>query len=93
MASSRFILVAVLLILCMTLDSSEGKDRFLSSVDCGPKCNARCSKHSRPNVCVRACTTCCYRCSCVPPGTYGNRELCGRCYTDMTTHGKRLKCP
>ncbi|RID43462.1 hypothetical protein BRARA_I00324 [Brassica rapa] len=33
------------------------------------------------------------RCKCVPPGTYGNREKCGRCYTNMTTHGGRPKCP
>ncbi|CAI0386469.1 unnamed protein product [Linum tenue] len=63
------------------------------SLDCGGKCNARCSAHSRPNVCVRACNTCCYRCNCVPPGTSGNRELCGRCYTDMITHGNKPKCP
>nr|GMD25858.1 gibberellin-regulated protein 3-like [Ipomoea batatas] len=62
-------------------------------VDCGGLCKSRCSVHSRPNVCTRACGTCCVRCKCVPPGTSGNREACGKCYTDMTTHGNRLKCP
>ncbi|KAJ0100367.1 hypothetical protein Patl1_22020 [Pistacia atlantica] len=33
------------------------------------------------------------RCKCVPPGTYGNRELCGKCYTDMTTRNNKPKCP
>ncbi|RDX58719.1 Snakin-2, partial [Mucuna pruriens] len=61
--------------------------------DCGGLCNSRCSAHSRPNVCHRACNTCCMRCKCVPPGTSGNRELCGTCYTDMTTHGNKTKCP
>ncbi|KAM7268570.1 hypothetical protein ACFE04_010736 [Oxalis oulophora] len=61
--------------------------------DCAPLCGKRCSLHSRPNVCKRACITCCSRCKCVPPGTYGNRELCGKCYTDMTTKDKKLKCP
>ncbi|KAG5229931.1 snakin [Salix suchowensis] len=53
----------------------------------------RCSLHSRPNMCTRACGTCCARCKCVPPGTSGNREVCGTCYTDMTTHGNKTKCP
>ncbi|KAA8540861.1 hypothetical protein F0562_024824 [Nyssa sinensis] len=63
------------------------------SLDCGGLCNHRCSQHSRPNLCKRACGTCCVRCKCVPPGTSGNRELCGSCYTDMTTHRNKTKCP
>ncbi|KAL7153403.1 hypothetical protein ABFS83_04G166600 [Erythranthe nasuta] len=62
-------------------------------VDCDGQCKERCSLHSRQNVCLRACGTCCVRCKCVPPGTFGNREICGKCYTDMTTHGNRTKCP
>ncbi|XP_043812772.1 gibberellin-regulated protein 11 isoform X1 [Manihot esculenta] len=61
--------------------------------DCAGLCQVRCSLHSRPNVCTRACGTCCFRCKCVPPGTSGSRELCGKCYTDMTTHANRTKCP
>ncbi|OMO78174.1 Leucine-rich repeat, ribonuclease inhibitor subtype [Corchorus capsularis] len=72
----------------------KGPNRKLFSfVDCGGLCKARCSLHSRQNVCMRACGTCCARCRCVPPGTSGNRHICGRCYTDMTTHGKKQKCP
>ncbi|KAI4343783.1 hypothetical protein L6164_011092 [Bauhinia variegata] len=67
--------------------------RLMEEVDCGGLCKARCSVHSRPNLCKRACGTCCVRCKCVPPGTSGNRELCGTCYADMTTHGNRTKCP
>ncbi|RVX08779.1 Gibberellin-regulated protein 14 [Vitis vinifera] len=62
-------------------------------LDCIPLCDQRCKAHSRKNICVRACMTCCDRCKCVPPGTYGNREKCGKCYTDMTTHGNKPKCP
>ncbi|RVW46603.1 Gibberellin-regulated protein 14 [Vitis vinifera] len=62
-------------------------------LDCVPLCDQRCKAHSRKNICVRACMTCCDRCKCVPPGTYGNREKCGKCYTDMTTHGNKPKCP
>ncbi|KGN59629.1 gibberellin-regulated protein 14 [Cucumis sativus] len=60
---------------------------------CYPECGRRCQLHSRKKICLRACLTCCDRCKCVPPGTYGNREVCGKCYTDMTTHGSRSKCP
>ncbi|XP_009594361.1 gibberellin-regulated protein 1 [Nicotiana tabacum] len=64
-----------------------------SQLDCGGLCKYRCSLHSRPKVCIRACGTCCLRCKCVPPGTFGNREMCGKCYTEMTTHGNKTKCP
>ncbi|XP_028793131.1 gibberellin-regulated protein 14-like isoform X1 [Neltuma alba] len=64
-----------------------------SNKDCVPLCEYRCQLHSRKRVCMRACTTCCERCKCVPPGTFGNREVCGKCYTDMLTHGDRPKCP
>ncbi|XP_071927707.1 gibberellin-regulated protein 11-like [Coffea arabica] len=67
--------------------------RLLPLMDCRGLCKVRCSLHSRPNLCSRACGTCCLRCKCVPPGTAGNREMCGKCYTDMTTHGNRTKCP
>ncbi|CAI9757477.1 unnamed protein product [Fraxinus pennsylvanica] len=50
-------------------------------LDCGGLCKYRCSQHSRQNLCTRACGTCCVRCKCVPPGTSGNREMCGTCYT------------
>ncbi|KAE8668608.1 Gibberellin-regulated protein 9 [Hibiscus syriacus] len=61
--------------------------------DCIPLCGERCKLHSRTNLCMRACITCCDRCKCVPPGTYGNREMCGKCYTDMKTHNNKPKCP
>ncbi|KAI6671246.1 hypothetical protein NL676_006131 [Syzygium grande] len=64
-----------------------------STADCVPLCDQRCKLHSRKRLCMRACMTCCDRCKCVPPGTYGNQEMCGKCYTDMTTHGNRVKCP
>ncbi|KAK7411535.1 hypothetical protein VNO78_02969 [Psophocarpus tetragonolobus] len=71
----------------------DGNRRLMQVIDCGGLCKTRCSAHSRPNVCIRACGTCCLRCKCVPPGTSGNREVCGTCYTDMTTHGNKTKCP
>nr|VDD64556.1 unnamed protein product [Brassica oleracea] len=61
-------------------------------VHCGSACVARCRLSSRPNLCHRACGTCCARCNCVPPGTYGNYDKC-QCYATLTTHGGRRKCP
>ncbi|XP_022858014.1 gibberellin-regulated protein 11-like, partial [Olea europaea var. sylvestris] len=59
---------------------------------CGKECGRRCQLSSRPNLCHRACGTCCKRCNCVPPGTAGNQDVCP-CYAKMTTHGGRKKCP
>ncbi|KAH9709146.1 GASA-like protein [Citrus sinensis] len=100
-ASAWNSLVRFLINILLTLhaDTQRGQEvkganrRLLTSVDCVGLCRVRCSLHSRPNVCTRACGTCCARCNCVPPGTSGNREMCGRCYTDMTTHGNKTKCP
>ncbi|XP_073316376.1 snakin-2-like [Primulina huaijiensis] len=97
-SSSRKIILAALLIFFLSqvgIEEVKGavNRRLLPYIDCGGLCEARCSLHSRPNLCTRACGTCCARCKCVPPGTSGNRELCGTCYTDMTTHGNKTKCP
>ncbi|XP_071691459.1 snakin-2-like [Rutidosis leptorrhynchoides] len=61
-------------------------------IDCGQACAARCKLSKRPNLCNRACGTCCGRCNCVPSGTSGNSESCA-CYANMTTHGNIKKCP
>ncbi|KAK8512111.1 hypothetical protein V6N13_097214 [Hibiscus sabdariffa] len=70
-----------------------GNRRLMQDIDCGGLCKQRCSLNSRPNRCNRACGTCCLRCKCVPPGTSGNREVCGTCYTGMVTRGNVTKCP
>ncbi|GER42306.1 gibberellin-regulated family protein [Striga asiatica] len=62
------------------------------TIDCGALCKVRCSLSSRPNLCKRACGTCCSRCSCVPPGTSGNYGACP-CYYKLTTRGNKRKCP
>uniref|UniRef100_A0A7C9D5R9 Gibberellin regulated protein n=1 Tax=Opuntia streptacantha TaxID=393608 RepID=A0A7C9D5R9_OPUST len=61
-------------------------------IDCKAACIARCSMSKRPNLCQRACGSCCHRCNCVPPGTYGNYDACP-CYASLTTRGNRRKCP
>ncbi|EEC77433.1 hypothetical protein OsI_16229 [Oryza sativa Indica Group] len=62
-------------------------------VYCVGACDARCSEHSHKKRCSRSCLTCCSACRCVPAGTAGNRETCGRCYTDWVSHNNMTKCP
>ncbi|XP_008803456.1 snakin-2 [Phoenix dactylifera] len=107
MAPSRFLIASLLLLLFAfylaeprlvsesEMLASEGSGRSLLSnvsINCGEACSARCRLSSRPNLCKRACGTCCSRCNCVPPGTYGNYETCP-CYAALTTHGGARKCP
>ncbi|KAL7156050.1 hypothetical protein ABFS83_03G117100 [Erythranthe nasuta] len=66
--------------------------RHPRTINCSYECSRRCSKASRKKICLRACNTCCARCHCVPPGTYGNKDLCP-CYASQRTHGNRPKCP
>ncbi|KAL5557889.1 hypothetical protein UlMin_034100 [Ulmus minor] len=103
MAFSK-VLIASLLVSVFVLNLVEAKatvngnaansDNYAPKpkIDCGAACDARCTLSSRPHLCKRACGTCCQRCSCVPPGTSGNQEVCP-CYYNMTTRGGKRKCP
>ncbi|ONK55545.1 uncharacterized protein A4U43_UnF1930 [Asparagus officinalis] len=103
MASSRFLLASLLFIVLASyvvdahrvLESQKLTSKgpgASAGINCGELCAIRCSKSSRPNLCKRACGTCCARCNCVPKGTYGNEDSCP-CYATMTTHGGAHKCP
>ncbi|KAL4650176.1 hypothetical protein ACB092_01G067800 [Castanea dentata] len=99
-------LIAPLLISLLLLHLAESYQKVITTmvespspspsppqkIDCDDGCDARCQLSSRPNLCKRACGTCCARCDCVPPGTSGNYDVCP-CYANMTTHGGRHKCP
>ncbi|WJX70383.1 hypothetical protein P8452_54500 [Trifolium repens] len=61
--------------------------------DCIPLCFQRCKFHLMKRLCMRSCMICCDRCKCVPPGHYGNRKTCGKCYSDMKTLRNRFRCP
>ncbi|KAH9602110.1 hypothetical protein KSS87_007394 [Heliosperma pusillum] len=74
------------------LIEENGLKRSLLGINCGAACVNRCQLSRRPNLCKRACGTCCARCGCVPPGTSGNQQLCA-CYYNQTTHGGKRKCP
>ncbi|KAH7861801.1 hypothetical protein Vadar_031028 [Vaccinium darrowii] len=72
--------------------SSLLKKYHPKKINCNYACLRRCRQASRKNVCNRACKTCCMRCHCVPPGTYGNKSACP-CYASLKTHGNKPKCP
>ncbi|XP_057426470.1 uncharacterized protein LOC130719890 [Lotus japonicus] len=99
-AKSTLIFAILCLILVQELEICEGNQdmdavhhhHHLYKIDCGGKCSHRCSKASKHKRCMRACNSCCQRCHCVPPGTYGNKHVCP-CYAKLTTHGGKLKCP
>ncbi|KAJ8772539.1 hypothetical protein K2173_027716 [Erythroxylum novogranatense] len=100
MAVSKFLIASILISLLVLpsaeadqeVNSIQGASKGPKKIDCGSACIARCQLSSRPNLCHRACGTCCARCNCVPPGTAGNYEVCP-CYASLTTHGGRRKCP
>ncbi|KAK7814029.1 snakin-2 [Quercus suber] len=85
-------LISILVIHLVEADPTVNADATTGSPNCGAACSARCQLSSRPNLCKRACGTCCARCSCVPPGTSGNRDVCP-CYATMIIRGGQLKCP
>ncbi|KMZ59188.1 Gibberellin-regulated protein 3 [Zostera marina] len=91
-ASMLLFLLLSLLLAAAASANMQGGGRSLVNIDCGAECDRRCELSSRKNLCLRACGTCCSRCNCVPPGTFGNKDVCP-CYANMKTHGGRLKCP
>ncbi|QCE05395.1 gibberellin-regulated protein 13-like [Vigna unguiculata] len=64
----------------------------LQPQDCGPRCADRCSNTQYKKPCLFFCQKCCAKCLCVPPGTYGNKEVCP-CYNNWKTKRGGPKCP
>ncbi|GKV48893.1 hypothetical protein SLEP1_g55680 [Rubroshorea leprosula] len=64
----------------------------LTPQECGPRCTARCSKTQYRKPCLFFCQKCCAKCLCVPPGTYGNKQVCP-CYNNWKTKRGGPKCP
>ncbi|KAB2073499.1 hypothetical protein ES319_A07G087000v1 [Gossypium barbadense] len=57
-----------------------------------PRCSYRCSATSHKKPCMFFCLKCCSKCLCVPPGTYGNKQICP-CYNNWKTKDGGPKCP
>ncbi|GKV47081.1 hypothetical protein SLEP1_g54013 [Rubroshorea leprosula] len=95
MASQRIPFLILSLLLLISLSSvaeaaySSGK---LQPSDCKPKCTYRCSATSHKKPCMFFCLKCCAKCLCVPPGTYGNKQVCP-CYNNWKTKEGGPKCP
>ncbi|CAA2992223.1 protein GAST1-like [Olea europaea var. sylvestris] len=64
----------------------------LQPQECAPRCTGRCSKTSFKKPCMFFCQKCCAKCLCVPPGTYGNKQVCP-CYNNWKTKSGGPKCP
>lgn len=60
--------------------------------ECSPRCAARCSNTAYKKPCMFFCQKCCATCLCVPPGTYGNKQVCP-CYNNWKTKRGGPKCP
>merc|ERR1711915_178758 len=56
-------------------------EKSLQPSECGPRCSYRCSATSHKKPCLFFCEKCCATCLCVPPGTFGNKEVCP-CYNN-----------
>ncbi|KAL1818345.1 hypothetical protein ACET3Z_013214 [Daucus carota] len=72
---------------------SPGPVRMEGLMDCEGACTERCKETKRPNLCKRACGSCCLKCNCVPPGTSGNYDASCPCYFNLKTHNQIRKCP
>ncbi|KAG9443637.1 hypothetical protein H6P81_014977 [Aristolochia fimbriata] len=60
--------------------------------ECTGRCAERCSATAYKKPCKFFCEKCCTKCLCVPPGTYGNKQLCP-CYNNWKTKRGGPKCP
>ncbi|XP_058107601.1 gibberellin-regulated protein 6-like [Magnolia sinica] len=63
-----------------------------SQAECPGACSFRCSKTQHHKPCMFFCQKCCFKCRCVPPGTYGHKEVCP-CYNNWKTQTGGPKCP
>ncbi|XP_024993152.1 protein RSI-1-like [Cynara cardunculus var. scolymus] len=86
------ILVLSLILLIAFADLVQGY-RKLRPRECKGRCKIRCSATSHKKPCMFFCQKCCAKCLCVPPGVYGNKQKCGRCYNNWKTKEGKPKCP
>ncbi|CAN8256234.1 unnamed protein product [Cochlearia groenlandica] len=59
---------------------------------CPKECKRRCGDTQYYNACILFCGKCCKKCLCVPPGYYGNKQVCS-CYNNWKTQQGGPKCP
>ncbi|XP_014504169.1 protein RSI-1-like isoform X2 [Vigna radiata var. radiata] len=94
-ASYSPMMLALSLLLLLSFSSiaqAYTRSGTLRPSDCKAKCTYRCSATSHKKPCMFFCEKCCAKCLCVPPGTYGNKQVCP-CYNNWKTKEGGPKCP
>ncbi|XP_021859575.1 gibberellin-regulated protein 6 [Spinacia oleracea] len=90
------LLLAFLVVSMLIADVYAGVNYYgnnsLKPYQCQGRCTQRCSKARKTHECMFFCLKCCATCLCVPPGTYGNKEVCP-CYNNWKTKRGTSKCP
>ncbi|KAJ0975597.1 hypothetical protein J5N97_017562 [Dioscorea zingiberensis] len=80
----------------LTKGAAAQKGKFgpgsLRSYQCPRECTRRCSRTQYHKPCMFFCQKCCRKCLCVPPGYYGNKQVCA-CYNNWKTKRGGPKCP
>ncbi|XP_061370233.1 protein RSI-1-like [Gastrolobium bilobum] len=95
MAGRPYSILVILSLLLLVTFSDVTKVYGLAKLrpsDCKPKCTYRCSATHHKKPCMFYCLKCCAKCLCVPPGTYGNKQVCP-CYNNWKTQSGGPKCP
>ncbi|XP_047311577.1 gibberellin-regulated protein 6-like [Impatiens glandulifera] len=64
----------------------------LKKYQCSGQCSRRCGRTQYKKPCLFFCNKCCAKCLCVPPGYYGNKQVCP-CYNNWKTQQGGPKCP
>ncbi|CAO2818580.1 unnamed protein product [Amaranthus hypochondriacus] len=98
MANAKVLSILLLTLLALSMlatevlaNSSYGPGSLKSS-QCLGQCTRRCSKTQYHKPCMFFCQKCCRKCLCVPPGFYGNKQVCP-CYNNWKTKEGGPKCP
>ncbi|XP_010922909.3 gibberellin-regulated protein 12 [Elaeis guineensis] len=73
-------------------ERKKHKHSGYSEAECPGACQFRCSKTAYKKPCMFFCQKCCFKCRCVPPGTYAHKEVCP-CYNNWKTKRGGPKCP
>ncbi|XP_010492350.1 PREDICTED: gibberellin-regulated protein 4-like [Camelina sativa] len=73
-------------------DPKRYRQGSLKITQCPSECDRRCKQTQYHNACIMFCNKCCKKCLCVPPGYYGNKQVCG-CYNNWKTQEGGPKCP
>ncbi|KAL8141927.1 hypothetical protein V2J09_014959 [Rumex salicifolius] len=72
--------------------SGPGTPGSVPQSQCLKQCTRRCSRTQYHKPCMFFCQKCCNKCLCVPPGFYGNKQVCP-CYNNWKTKEGGPKCP